>query len=247
VAIWHSKTFWQRAEWVATLVTACSAVFTLVLEWKTAGALVTVLGAGCVFLARWRVAAIEEQARQRQAQLARRVVLRILESLHDQYFSKALDTERHHHRVTLFVCQPGNKQGDARRLIIYARSGPYEQSTAHFSVDDNRPEACEGVVGQIWFFDMLYTPHPLPAWPDSEHDQTGHENYAQPGFLTRDKARTLNVKARTFSGVTVWVRGEKWGVLLLDSRGTALITKRKEYVVERFGELLGKILEELLP
>jgi hypothetical protein len=243
VAIWNSRWFWRRLELGAVLAVAFTALL-VAMDWRVAGAVLAALSGLSVFLARWRLEALDAQEREARESRTRRVVIRILDALREQYFVTAPEAERHLHRVTLLVCRPGKRSGEPKRLEVFGRSGLFHQSTTTLLVDEDRREICEGVAGRIWFSGAMSTPQPLPPWPEDANDRAGQLAHARAGLLSLEKARLLNVKAVAFSGQVVRVRWQKWGVLLLDSCVDGFISKRKQTLLDRFARLLGQVLEE---
>jgi hypothetical protein len=85
-----------------------------------------------------------------------------------------------------------------------------------FKAHDHYEEQCEGVAGLIYFYGRLATKQlpDLHARPVSLKDI---EEYAK---LTNDSVNVVKHElyyARRIAGVTIYVDGRKWGILVLDS------------------------------
>jgi hypothetical protein len=246
VVVWSNRKLWRWVELIGALAAPVGGIIAA-LEAKITGVTLACVFGACIIIARRRIEAIDADARAKQADQTRRVVGRLLDALHQQYFSRVPEAERFEHRVTLFTCQeanPSTRQG--KRLEIYARAGRFHRSQRAFAVDDDRMEGCEGVAGRMWFLNATLTLDSLPPWPNDPADLAGQVRHAAAGFLGWEKAKDLNVKATAFTGAPVRVRGHRWGVLLLDSCTPGQITRAKEYVVKRFANMIGAVIEESL-
>ncbi len=159
-----------------------------------------------------------EVFRQKYDASIRHVMIAVLDDFHSKYFRRDARTEdRYKHRATLFVCADFERNSvPERRLAIFARSGIHKESTCSWPIDDNDPEKCRGVAGQIWFHGVGRVRTAACDWP-RDGNTAQKIAYAESLGMTVDEAEALNVKSRVFTGAQIMVRGQKWGVLLLDS------------------------------
>ncbi len=168
----------------------------------------------------------------------RKEVKRILDSLQKSFFQGFPTEEQFKHRVTLFKAhRKWWPWGRLRRLKIYARSGTrYQKSSTCFDIDDESEDGNTGVAGQAWFKDAQVTVTELPAWPDDvgAGSEQVRNAYAKSGFVSRETAEKLEIKSRSIAATVVRnQQGERWGVLVVDSRepkGVELNTEKKSMI-----------------
>lgn len=167
----------------------------------------------------------------------------------------------HHHRVTLFkrmrweAClRPctywawGWKRWPLDGwLIPVARSGHTTQRTDVIFMAPDDAENAEGVAGQTWACDQVLVINDLP---DVSNDPTNENitDYAKRSFLSEDWVRKRMGKrqlSRSLCGIPLEVRGERWGVLILDSvRENAIKDKARPW--DNYRTLVPVFLEQLL-
>jgi hypothetical protein len=232
---WKRPNVWESLELIAAIAALASGI--IAVWYKLAGA---IWGSGCgvvVLVAKMVQKRLDRKEREEREAYLRRVVGAVLEGLRQEYFSKVEDDDRHNHRVTLFVCDdaPTGKQ-----LTIFQRAGVHKSSPTVWRVNEDEEGQCEGVAGRIWFLGTERTVE-LPDWAD---DVGRKAEYAAKGFIGPAQAETLRVKSKVLSGTVVRVFGQRWGVLILDSKGLGVITSAKEHVIKRYAALLGRLLEE---
>jgi hypothetical protein len=155
----------------------------------------------------------------------RKQIKRILDALQKAFFQDVQSDELFKHRVTLFrACRSYwfLPVGRYKYLRLYARSGTrYQNSATFFCIDGESEGANEGVAGQAWFRDAQVTAPNLSAWPDGDASETNPvcQSYLEGGYLPFDKTKSLQIKSRSISATVVRNKaGERWGVLVLDSR-----------------------------
>jgi hypothetical protein len=189
----------------------------------------------------------EREAREtRVRSLTARIVRPVLDEMRQRYFAKETDTEKHKHRLTLFVCVESDATtGRAKHLAIFARSGVHLDSPRTWALDDNNPDGCRGVAGKIWFHGVTDMKIAVCDWP-LDGNREDKERYAASLDITVAEAETLNVKSRAFAGAPIFVGRRKWGVLLLDSLKEGFITDtpQKKGLLNRYTNLLECILTE---
>jgi hypothetical protein len=160
----------------------------------------------------------------------RQEIKKILDSLHEIYFQSVPKEELFKHRTTLFKAYRSLLTRRRNHLKIFERSGTaYLGSKTCFRIDDNREDINEGIAGRAWFINAKCTVNDLPEWP--EMGSTGPQQnptcfeYAKRGFVSIERAGQLTVKSRSFIATVVRNReGDRWGVLILDSRDPDGIT-----------------------
>ena len=164
----------------------------------------------------------------------------VLDAVLEAYFPEVPEGERYFNRVTLFRANP-----DRTLLKPYARSGTqYQRGTQSLPINDDDEARNEGVAGQAWFRNATVSVNNLPACPNpwSNDDETCRR-YAQEGFLPIEKAARLHVRSRSALATPVrGFKGNRWGVLVIDSRRPDAIDPTKQGVVTFIGAALGKML-----
>jgi hypothetical protein len=170
----------------------------------------------------------------------------ILNVLDDVCFKSTPREERFHNRVTLF-----RKSAYLRwrhRLVGFCRAGDnYQQKIPSFVVDANEQRRNKGFSGQAWFRDSTLVVNDLPEVPsDPENwdpESPACQEYCNGGFLDHDQAAQLRVKSRSILATPVRdLRGNRWGVLVVDSRDPGMIDDRKKDLAESIATALGKML-----
>jgi hypothetical protein len=200
-------------------------------------------------LSKW---AEQREKTRREAQtrsLASRAVGVILEDVRRAYFAKEAAQEKYMHRVTLFVCTEGSGKGSgAKHLEIFARAGVHKDSRCKWGVDDNHPDRCYGIAGKVWSHNTTMFKTAACDWP-ADGNLNQKESYAASLGMTVEEAEALNVKSRSFAGAPIVVRGQKWGVLLLDSLKEDFISDGKYHkgLLNQYTQLIGQILTEVQP
>jgi hypothetical protein len=182
----------------------------------------------------------------------------VLDSTHTVYFENAANVDQknlYQHRVTLFRARcyfrdlPLKFWKWQRSLRVYCRSGTqYQHSRVRLWINDDDEFANEGVAGRAWFTNAVCTVPDLPEWPAGCPDPTADPicvEYAKQGFMTVAQAASVSVKSRSVSAHVVRTKtGEKWGVLVFDSRdpqGVADLPERK-HIIELCAHLLSQLV-----
>lgn len=193
-----------------------------------------------------------------QKQIGEPWVWRSIQAFVDDFAAYAFKEQRasdplHHHRVTLFkryskwhfYCW--KKKPWQPHLIPVVRSGHTTQnSSTCFLVPDDADQA-QGIAGMCWTHDRVFLQPSLPAvTADSSSDVIG--TYAKQTWEPEETVRRRLKKRplpRSLCGIPIKVKGEMWGVIILDStseNGTS-DENREEY--ELFAKSLGKLLERV--
>jgi hypothetical protein len=157
-----------------------------------------------------------QELRARVASQTQRALQRVLDGLRREFFRGVDETDGP--RATLFVCrEPEAEAGLRKRLVIYDRAGAYKNSSCTWVVDDDERDRCRGLAGQAWFAWRTAKRTAACDWP-TDGNPAEKEQYARSLDLTLAEAETLNVKSRTLIAAPIDVKGERWGVLVLDCR-----------------------------
>lgn len=152
--------------------------------------------------------------------------------------------EPHLHRVTLF-------EKKRKKLVIRERSCHLTQAShTTFRVSDD-PEKCEGVAGWTYVRNQILFIDELPELGENasseDFNKYAEKTYVSPEWLRR---KLPLPKARSYLGIPVEVRGNLWGVLVLDSAGVQTIRygpslgERQAY--NFIGIAVGKLLERIV-
>lgn len=162
----------------------------------------------------------------------------VLDIIRDSYFRGTPETEKHLNRVTLFRRTKGT-------LVPFCRSGTaHQRGSQKFAIDDDHEERNEGIAGKAWFTSGSVTKNDLPEPPGQwDNNDARCKAYAEAGNLPIAKAAKLRVKAQSIHATVIRThRGERWGVLVLDSAKRGQISEDRLTHVELLGTALGKML-----
>ncbi len=200
----------------------------------------------------------------------RRSVLRILEQLGAELWQSnpdKLEGGEHEHRVTLFQLQKRwfalrwwsrffGGHNWTHRLVPRARAPRSGRRPRRvFRVNDQDGDHCEGIAGLAFCRGQksliqrnLPDLHPRNGQP-GEMMPVSDEAYKEYAKRTNDSiaiVKSEKYSARVIGGVAVYVNGERWGVLLIDSRDAdpvqdAVFTSSKSG--RRLLNLLSAVLE----
>ena len=169
----------------------------------------------------------------------------VLNVLHEVCFRDMPRDERFHNRVTLFKKKTSWWRP---RLRSFCRAGEnYQRGIPSFAVDDNDEGGNEGLCGQAWFRDATVVVNDLPEVPSQaegwDKSDEGCARYVAAGFLSHAKSAGLRVKSRSILATPVRdFQGNKWGVLVVDSRSPGMIDDRRKDLAESIATALGKVL-----
>jgi hypothetical protein len=131
------------------------------------------------------------------------------------------DGFEHEHRITIFRLQRGClqllKPCTERWFVPIARSGSLKKKTRSIFRYSDDPKCIEGIVGRAWcqrgrWYHASHIPELSSSMtPQAEADYVNKTNYSV------DKARAKRYDARSYAAITMELRGNLWGVLVLDS------------------------------
>ncbi len=167
-------------------------------------------------------------------------IKKTLDALQQTFFPATEDSYKN--RVTLFkACY--NPITRSRFLKIYARSGTsYQKAKIRFPIDDEEEEKNEGVAGRAYFVNSTMVVVGLPEWPSSSDPKNEIcKEYCKKGYVSYETAINLDVQSRSVAASVVRNKaGERWGVLVLDSRepqGVSLSQQKRAMMI-----LIGQVL-----
>jgi hypothetical protein len=111
-----------------------------------------------------------------------------------------------------------------------------------FWAPDNGDQA-EGIAGQTLAQDVILQVEDLPDVSGMNVKEADLRSYAERTFVNVEWLRSEKSTARALIGIPVKVKGEPWGVIVVDSRATRI--PNRENVIQSY-ELIAKVLGEVL-
>jgi len=183
---------------------------------------------------------------------------------------KGVDGPQHYHRATLFRhCRykwwlsprrhplwPWGFQGRRRMpcsgwLIPVIRSGGMTQKTSTVFLAPDDADHAEGVAGYVWSMrgeGATVTVTAAQAPLDSNASNSDIQQYAKNTRTSEDWVRkqlgAQKVLSASFSGIPIEVKGQTWGVLILDSRDPQAGSQAQINMAQH-AFVLGKLLERV--
>lgn len=151
------------------------------------------------------------------------------------------DDGTHNDRVTLFK-HHGWRLFPLRGgcLVAVERSGHlYRKSSVVFRAGDD-PDQAEGVAGRTWGRDGIVSVANLPdpgAWSPEAKSEYAKETWVTERWLDEEKPLS-----RSLCGIPLEVRGQPWGVIVLDSRAPDDIAARARGPREMVVRIVAKLL-----
>ena len=177
------------------------------------------------------------------------VVHDVLDQFRDEVFKTPNDDVAHEHRVTLF------KKKDfhlCRRdwwwkgwLVPVERSGHTSQQTDVYFLAPDDAELAEGVAGKTWA--RKGKPIYVKDLPDLGNNPT-EENfveYSKRSFMSLVEVKQRVPRARSLNGFAVEVAGQRWGVIVVDSRLPSMKDREIKKHYKMVARFLGKTLEAI--
>jgi hypothetical protein len=175
-----------------------------------------------------------------------RVVHDTLDQFREKLFQHTPDDQMHEHRVTLFQrvpwCWCFRRWPWDGWLIPVERSGHTTQrSGSIFKAPDNADHV-EGVAGMTW---SRRKPVYVPNLPDLTPSATDAEiqDYARNSWVSEEYVRKQRPRFRSLYGIPVEVKGQIWGVFVVDSRHPIIREKEVKQYYKMIARFLGKTLE----
>jgi hypothetical protein len=184
-------------------------------------------------------------------------IQKLIDEFRNDVFGDQSDDPLDHHRVTLFKHHKSavgfrHPRQWSNWLIAVARSDHLTKlRIRRFRAPDDG-ERCEGVVGRAYrCHGWVIIPKPGVTLPiiDQNSPETDRQSYAnQTGVSVEwvnqqvQRGRPL---AASYAALAVLLKGEPWGVLVLDSRKSGSIDVEKLRRFSAFGKLLTPLLERV--
>lgn len=192
-----------------------------------------------------------------------RTVQTTMDELYKHAFRSNADPS-HHHRVTLFkhkLCRLrispwrlvywpwGRGRGPCSGwLVPVARSGHTTQRTKTVFLAPDDADAAEGIAGLAWSCNKMI---PMSNLPDlyTDKQDAAIQTYAEKTWLAPNLVKKRIEKrlshARSYLGIPIEVKGNRWGVLVLDSRSPDGIRPPDNLSYDAY-KVMAKFLERLL-
>lgn len=203
------------------------------------------------------VAAIQWGRRRFGSPWAWEAIQKLLDEFRNEVFSERTDDPLDHHRVTLFkyhkvavgLCDPRDWW---HWLIAVARSDHLTKlRIRRFRAPDDA-ERCEGVVGRAWRckgWVLVPKPGEASLALTSTSPETSIETYAKETGVdvewVRRQIKHGRPLAASYAALLVRLKGQPWGVLVLDSRSPGTIDVAKLERFKALGNLLTPLLERV--
>jgi hypothetical protein len=190
----------------------------------------------------------------------RKTVKAVLDAAHTVYFQGVAEHERYLHRVTLFRARRHWRDFPLLNFWNYrvlwkpalrmqSRSGTaYQRSAPRLAIDDEDEDGNDGVAGRAWFANAEWTVVDLPEWPVPEPPDPLNDArclaYSTQGCMRVHTCATIKVKSRSVTASVVRKAGERWGVVVFDSRDPRGVSDAppKKAVVQLTAFLLSQIV-----
>lgn len=186
-------------------------------------------------------------------------VQQILDGFRDELFKKCAMEPLDHHRVTLFKhrrfvvrwCHP--RLWCCGWLVAVARSKHMtKENIRRFRAPDD-PDLCEGVAGMAWrHAGWVAVPKagepPLPVLVKNAGEPDIATYAAKTGVTTAWVKCQLYADRRfaaSYAAVTIQHKGQPWGVLVVDSRGSDSFDPANLGDFIAYGKLLTPLLERI--
>lgn len=184
-------------------------------------------------------------------------IQKILDEFRNEVFGEFADDPLDHHRVTLFRYRKfspfiSDPRDWCRWLVAVARSGHLTKlRIRRFRAPDDG-EQCEGVVGRAWrcsgWVIVPKAVQPLPTL-NADASDDAITAYASETGVDHEWVRRQLQKGRplamSYAALLVRLRGEPWGVLVLDSRCSDRIDVSRLDRFKAYGNLLTPLLERV--
>ena len=130
-------------------------------------------------------------------------------------------------------------------LVPVVRSGHTTQNCKSFFRAHHRSRGSEGVAGMAWENDRNVYIENLPDVTLPSCTEEERREYGEATGISAKRVTTEAPAARSFYAIRVEVKGNPWGVIVLDSRSTTINTIRSDRRYKLFNPLLKHLLERL--
>ena len=155
--------------------------------------------------------------------IAKRRIVSFLESLHERHFPYPSGGPHPDYRVTLFVptrkpCLSRNKPHFLRReLKMFARSTELHiTSRARWSIDESRKGKHDGIAGYAYVTGVFFAEDGLPDYDTASTKEK--REYCKRTYITEEKVKLLNIKARSYRALVIKTPGKRAAVLMMESK-----------------------------
>lgn len=127
-------------------------------------------------------------------------------------------------------------------MVPVARSGhTYQQMLSIFMAPDNAQKA-EGVAGKAWACKATIEVHDLPD-VSQNHSKEDENLYETRTFFPLNQYLRKQIRARSFYGIPVYVDGEPWGAIVIDSSLPSIAKGRVVKVTSYYLPILDRLLK----
>lgn len=173
-------------------------------------------------------------------------VQKLLDEIRREVFGEYSQDPLDHHRVTLF------KSIKRKVLVAVARSDHLTKNKIRrFRVSDDG-ELCEGVAGRAWrCSEWVIVPSvgtELPALKKhsspADVEAFAARTHVDPKWVRRQLSAERPL-AMSYAAILIRLKGQPWGVLVLDSRNPKPIDREKLAKFGVYGSLLTPLLERI--
>jgi hypothetical protein len=184
-------------------------------------------------------------------------IQKLIDEFRNEVFGDQSDDPLDHHRVTLFKYHKSavglrHPREWSNWLIAVARSDHLTKlRIRRFRAPDDG-EQCEGVVGRAWRCrGWVIVPNPRTVLPilNQESPATDRDSYAKETGVSVEWVNQQLQRGRplasSYAALVVLLKGQPWGVLVLDSRKPGSIDVEKLKRFSAYGKLLTPLLERV--
>ncbi|WP_369977468.1 hypothetical protein [Xanthomonas bundabergensis] len=169
---------------------------------------------------------------------------RVIDDIRSDVYGTQPGSYHHHHRVTLYQYR--------RRwcywipwsfwLMPFVRSAHTSKSNVRcFRVHPNNPGCLNGVAGKAWESEGAIHVEQLPSLTALSSPED-FIRYAEDTNIDVDALKKKSSSSRSYWAVRVLVKGEPWGVLVLDSVSETLSKKKADGAFKQYARVFSLLL-----
>lgn len=177
-----------------------------------------------------------------------KVVHSVLDRFQEYVFG-AENNDLHEHRVTLFrrrqFCWTLRRWPWSGWLVPVERSAHTTQRSSSCFMAPDDASRVEGIAGMTWNRRKSLKVEGLPDLQAADCSEADVVLYAEKTRSRIELVREKRFGARSYYGIPVEVKGERWGVIVVDSRSASLNQKKirdQQTIALRFLEQTLEIL-----